>query len=81
MPFQMTLSPGVMNGLSQPILISFTSPEVADRVSVTLFEADRWGTGAGQVTESTPDDRIVVVSGRPIGQAGATNTLVVHRIA
>jgi len=25
-------------------------------------------------------DRLVVVSGRPIGQAGATNTLVVHEI-
>jgi len=64
MPFQMTLSPGVMNGLDQPVVISFTDPAEADRVRVTLFEADRWQSGSTQVTESTPDDRIAEFRGQ-----------------
>ena len=29
---------------------------------------------------ATPGDKLVVVSGRPIGVAGATNTMVVHTV-
>ena len=33
---------------------------------------------ARQLNLAEPGDRVVVVSGRPIGTPGATNTLVVH---
>jgi hypothetical protein len=63
--FHMALSPGVMNDLNREIRVTFDEPENADRVEVTIWEADQWVVGGERISEGrrNRDDMIAQFRG------------------
>ena len=55
-------------------------PALADVPEHTRDVLDQAAELAVERGVSSPGDKLVVISGRPIGQTGATNTMVVHTI-
>jgi len=61
--FHMTLSPGMLNDLTRPVVVAFDEPENASNVELKLWEADKWRIHGQQVKESTRDDMIAKFKG------------------
>lgn len=50
--FRVTLTPGILNDLSNPILVRFTSPRMAQEVEVRLLEMDSWDNLGDTLSEA-----------------------------